>query len=284
MSPDQPSPDESATKSPIQHVAKFFDAYANGPETFTLFEEHDLDYLASLLKHESSTINRGDKRRIRKVIKRSGADPDGTNLGTQSIQTLYHKPKNSGQYHGIESLQDLKSSLRNRIYAHDGYVTMDISNRGFTIIHAIAGLNGVPLPFVTEYVENRAQINAEHLKLFKDLKTVKYQFCYAISNPVHDAESETEFLKNLKDELIYVNEIIRHPDYPEFTIGKIIEIYSSFIMNLIYDYLVSNGICQAGHYSLNGDAIAFKPLKSFKISEIEQHILDETKIVIKLHH
>uniref|UniRef100_A0AC35FTY9 Uncharacterized protein n=1 Tax=Panagrolaimus sp. PS1159 TaxID=55785 RepID=A0AC35FTY9_9BILA len=263
----------------IIHQDKHFSVFLNGPETFTLFEIHDISFLSNLINDEN--INKNDKRIIKRFINEA-TKLNSNNAKTAVIPIEYSKTKNSGQYSTKLTLQNLSKPIKDKIYDFGEYANLDIANKGFTVIYEVAKINGIELPIIKELIENRDKIYAENEKCWNNSFTTKYNFCYLIPNPIH-FEGESVFISKLIDELIFVGKIFQHSNYPEFTTSKIIEIYTTLIMMKIVDFLVSKGIIFPKCYSLNGDSISFQPLKSFEIKDIEKYIFQETSLNINLH-
>uniref|UniRef100_A0A914PVI0 Uncharacterized protein n=1 Tax=Panagrolaimus davidi TaxID=227884 RepID=A0A914PVI0_9BILA len=263
----------------IIHDEKHFNVFLNGPETFTLFEIHDISFLSTFLNDESVNIN--DKRTIKKFIKE--ATKFNSNNNTAAIIPIYYsKTKNSGQYSAKLTLQHLLKPVKDKIYNFGEYANLDIVNKGFTIIYEVSKLNDIELPAIKEFIENRERIFAENQKCWNNSNSMKHNFCYLIPNPIH-FDGESAFVAKFIDELIFVHKAFQHPNFPEFTVSKIIEIYTTLIMMKIVNFLVLNGIIFPKFFSLNGDAIYFQPLKAFKIKDIENYIFEQTNLNIKLH-
>uniref|UniRef100_A0A914Z5W2 Uncharacterized protein n=1 Tax=Panagrolaimus superbus TaxID=310955 RepID=A0A914Z5W2_9BILA len=173
----------------------------------------------------------------------------------------------------------MEKNLKAKIYIHDGYISLDIVNRGYTIIYELARMNGLELPMISEMVMNREKVYRDHADYWNDAK------CGFLDLLINSSYRERQpiFVKKLIDEINMVKKIFRHKDFPYFSLINIIEIYSNKIIEAMAEYLVTNGITINQFYSINGDEILFQPRKPFRINYIEDYIFAKTGFTIKLH-
>uniref|UniRef100_A0A914P022 Uncharacterized protein n=1 Tax=Panagrolaimus davidi TaxID=227884 RepID=A0A914P022_9BILA len=263
----------------IQHKKEIFDSFFNSPESFILFETHDINFLQTLVNDEN--IRKCDKTPLRKFINNALLINKSKTQPIKTAPVKYNKTKNSGFYFSKNSLQFLTKPTKKAVYNFGGYSNIDIVNCGYTVLYQICISNGIELPTMKEFIENREKICAEHPPI-SEKYTVKQHFCAILSKSEH-SEGESEFIKKLVDELIFVRKLLQHPEFPDFSAEKIIGIYTNFIMKLIVEYLVTNEIIVPNFYSLNCDEIYFKPLKEFKIADVEKFIFEKTGFLIKMH-
>jgi hypothetical protein len=268
----------------IQHPSKYFRDFDRAPKILELYEIHDVKFLKELLEEDENVKNNYNaKKRIISYINATTTPFKG--LRKRAVKITYFKYWKSGKYGTKNTLQYMDRSIKEKIYGHDGYVSLDIVNRGYSIIHEIAECHGINLPAIKYFVQNREQVYQDHfaywthLKEISDVKCIFLQFIEAFT----DYGCGTPFCKDIIDELIYADEIFRHPKYPHLNLEKIIEVYSTFIMKLIVEFLVTNEIMEENYYSLNGDEIFFQPLKSFDILDVEDYIYRHTGFNIRLH-
>uniref|UniRef100_A0A914Q780 Uncharacterized protein n=1 Tax=Panagrolaimus davidi TaxID=227884 RepID=A0A914Q780_9BILA len=194
----------------IIHQEKHFDVFFNGPETFTLFEIHDISFLSNLVNDEN--INKNDNRLLKRFINEA-TKLNSNNAKTAVIPIQYSKTKNSGQYSTKLTLQNLTKPIKDKIYDFGEYANLDISNKGFTIIYEVAKNNGIQLPAIQELIENRERVFAENKNCWNNSFSTKDNFCFLIQNPIHFV-GESCFISKLIDELIFIGKLFLHPDFP----------------------------------------------------------------------
>jgi hypothetical protein len=254
-----------------------FNAFVNGPEKFIRYEEHDMDNLIKLSK--KLNLSKSDKDLLKHAIKKSETVEEINGLKALP----YEYEKISGRYSPKYGLFGLSKFIKDDLYRHDEYKSLDIINRNFLIIYGIAKLNNIDFPAVTEFVKNyRHQCNIHKYYFGNSEESVKKGFANLVYHPVHK-ENETEFICSLVNDLQNVQKVFKHPVHQNFTFMQIIEVYSTYIIQQAYNYLVENEIIKEEHCVLGNNVIYFKPLKAFNKETIEAYINGHTKICIKLH-
>uniref|UniRef100_A0AC34FY90 Uncharacterized protein n=1 Tax=Panagrolaimus sp. ES5 TaxID=591445 RepID=A0AC34FY90_9BILA len=261
----------------FKHNDEFFLDFIESPRKFTLYEVHDIKFLEELLNDQSLSIKPSDRNKIINYIKNAKKQIYG--LRRKAIPFEYCKREHSGKYFPKNSFQFMEKSLKTKIYIHDGYISLDIVNRGYSIINELAKMNNLFFPNINQLVTNREEVYREHDDYWYDSKC---GFLDLILNSSY-RDRQPKFVKNVIDEINYVKKVFRHPQYPHFSLSNIIEIYTGKILEAIAEYLVFNGITINKFYSLNGDEILFQPQKPFRIDDIEDFIFVRTGMNIKLH-
>uniref|UniRef100_A0A914Z812 Uncharacterized protein n=1 Tax=Panagrolaimus superbus TaxID=310955 RepID=A0A914Z812_9BILA len=263
----------------VKHQNRYFKAFDKSPRKIVAYEMHDIQNLKKLLKDEKVCQNLHARQRLITYINRVRRDRNN------EVEIVYFKNKKMGKFIAKDNLQYIDRTIKEKIYKVDGYVSLDITNRGYTIINEIAKYHGIDLPAINYFVQNREQVFHDHLSVWTHLSEIYDIKCLFLQmiDSFYDYDMGSPFMQAINFELLFVNRIFFHPRYPYLNLHGIIETYSSFIMNLIIDYLVINEVMKEDFYSLNGDEIFFQPLKPFEISDIEDYIFQDTGFKIKLH-
>uniref|UniRef100_A0AC34F2J0 Uncharacterized protein n=1 Tax=Panagrolaimus sp. ES5 TaxID=591445 RepID=A0AC34F2J0_9BILA len=264
----------------IPHRPRYFKAFDKSPNMIVAYETHDIQNLIKLLKDEKVCQNLHAKQRLITYINRVRRDRNN------EVEIVYYKNRKMGKFIAKDNLQYIDRTIKEKIYKVDGYVSLDITNRGYTIINEVAKYHGIDLPAINYFVQNREQVFQDHLALWPHLSEIYDVKCLFLQmiDSFYDYDMGSSLMQDMNYELLYVNCIFFHPKYSYLNLHAIIEIYSSYIMNLIVDYLVINEVMKEDFYSLNGDEIFFQPLKPFEVSDIENYIFQDTGFNIKLHN
>uniref|UniRef100_A0AC35FFT7 Uncharacterized protein n=1 Tax=Panagrolaimus sp. PS1159 TaxID=55785 RepID=A0AC35FFT7_9BILA len=249
--------------------------FVNGPTDFTRYEEHDIAYLTTLLNDPN--VSESDIKILAFAIKKADEITDMSENGMKALPYQYYP--DSGRYAAKLPLFGLSKNLKDDVYfLHDGYKNLDIVNRNFTIFDGIAQLNDVKLPTIKKFVDNYKDYYGILVNYFNK-ESVKSELADLVYHPKHK-EGEKEFIKDLVDDLQKVHEIFKHPT---FTVMQVVEVYSTFIIHSVYEYLVKKEIIKNEHCVLGNNIILFRPLKSFDKEDIERYVSGKTKFNVKFH-
>lgn len=141
--------------------------------------------------------------------------------GGQHIKTSHHMPKKSKYNRTIPekyaSLSVFRRSVRHTV-SKDIYIDIDMQNAQPTIVCAIAGANNYPLPHLSRYVDNRADILTQVQELHNvDKSTAKQLFITLITGGTYEwwikqnddeGTNRITYLDDLERELVGVRGII----------------------------------------------------------------------------
>jgi hypothetical protein len=251
----------------VQFNSQVFDEFLQN-EGFILHEEPDMDYLRNLVNDKN--VSKSDKGLIKAYIK-DGVTP---------VPVTYSKKETSGAYCPDKTFQAFSKEINWELNRRAENMCIDIVNSSYTIIYEIARLNNVDFPAIHEYIEDQEGVIRKCLRTGYNFNEGKTYFFNLLYHP------EREFLPRIVAELQQAHTLFRHPSHPEFSLTKIVDIYSSFIMQRVYEYLVKNGFMRESYCSLKRGAIYFKPLKpvtSEVMENIEEYVKETTQLNIKFH-
>ena len=249
-------------------------SFKNSPDAFTRYEEHDLGYLRQKLAAVPK-LTKSDEQLITEAIKNAVDENNGSKIP-------YVFEKSASRFATKSALLGLSKLLKHDVYKHDGYQSLDIVNRNYSIILGIAKQNNASFPTIEKFVDNYKQYFVDYATYWGDKDLVKPGFANLVAHPVHKA-TETPFIRELVDELEIVQKSFKHPELPTFTVMQIIELYSTVIIGHVYDYLVEHEIIKNEHCALGNNVIYFKPLKEFSKAAVEEYIFKKTNLRIFLH-
>uniref|UniRef100_A0AC34FCL3 Uncharacterized protein n=1 Tax=Panagrolaimus sp. ES5 TaxID=591445 RepID=A0AC34FCL3_9BILA len=246
------------------------DAYVNGQD-FARFEEHDIEHLKDL--YQKNDVSKSDKKLIKKAIQKSETAENGI------LQYDYKKDTPYGKYSAASSLLGLSKILKNDVYVK--YESLYIVNVKYSIINAIAELYNRNLPRINDLFTNYVTHLNNYKTIWGSEKQAKHNFSRLVDSPEHK-NTDDPFIQSLVNELQIVQKSFQTPS--NLNHKQIIGIYTTFIMDCVYQYLVQNEFIRDRHCSLGNNGIFFKPLKPFdkqtEIPKIENYVFERTNLNI----